>query len=47
LQVHGREQTKKTKEVVAVQVADEDVRNALMLYFVSHQLHLGAFSAIN
>ena len=33
--------------MVAVQVAYVDIANALMLYFVLHQLHLRTFSAIN
>src|SRR5687768_7029024 len=47
LQMHGREQAEETKEVVAMQVADEDITNALMLYFVTHQLHLCTFAAID
>jgi len=33
--------------MVAVQMADKDITNALMLYFVTHQLHLGALTTIN
>jgi hypothetical protein len=47
LQVHGREQTGQAKVVVTVQVTDEDITNALMLYFVTHQLHLCTLAAIN
>jgi hypothetical protein len=32
--------------MVAVQVTDVDIANALMLYFVLHQLHLRTFTAI-
>ncbi len=32
--------------MVTVEVTYEDVTNALMLYFVTHQLHLCTFSAI-
>jgi hypothetical protein len=33
-------------QVVAVQVADVDIANALMLYLVLHQLHLRTFTAV-
>lgn len=33
--------------MIAMQVADKDITNALMLYFVTHQLHLCTFAAIN
>ena len=47
LQVHGREQAEEAEEMIAMQVADKDITNALMLYFVTHQLHLCTFAAIN
>ena len=33
--------------MVTMQVTDKDITNALMLYLVSHQLHLCTFAAIN
>ena len=47
LQVHGREQAEEAEEMIAMQVADKDITNALMLYFVTHQLHLCTFAAID
>ena len=47
LQVHGREQAEEAEEMIAMQVTDKDITNALMLYFVTHQLHLCTFAAIN
>jgi hypothetical protein len=46
LQVHGGKQAHQSKIMVTVEVTYKDVTNALMLYLVSHQLHLCTFAAI-
>jgi hypothetical protein len=35
-----------TKIMVTVQMRDKDVRDATVFYFITHQLELGAFSAV-
>jgi hypothetical protein len=44
--MHGRKQAEQTKEMVAVEVADENIKNAVMLDLVPHKLVLGTFAAI-
>jgi hypothetical protein len=35
-----------TKVMIAMQMRDKDMRDAAVLYFVTHQLQLGTLSAV-
>ena len=45
--MHGKDQPHQTQKVIAVQMTDEDVANAMKIYLVAHHLHLAPFAAIN
>jgi hypothetical protein len=47
LQMHGKDQTKKSKVMVAVKVTDKDVIDAMQVGLKFHQLHLRSFAAID
>lgn len=47
VEVHGKEQAHQAQVVVAMQVGDEDVTDAVPVGFKFHELHLGAFTTIN
>jgi hypothetical protein len=45
--MHGKDETHQTQKVIAVQMTDEDVANAMKIYLVAHHLHLATFAAID
>jgi hypothetical protein len=47
LQMHGKDQPQQPKIMIAVQVTDENVINTVKVSLVPHELHLGAFTAVN
>lgn len=47
LQVHGEDEAHQPQEMVAVQVADKDVVDAVEVGLQLHELHLGALATVN
>ena len=47
LKVHGEDQSHQPKIMIAVQMADEDVVDPVKVGLELHELHLGAFAAVN
>jgi hypothetical protein len=45
--MHGKDQPQQPKIMIAVQVTDENVSNTVKVSLVPHELHLGAFTAVN
>jgi hypothetical protein len=47
LQVHGKDQPHKTEVMVAMQMTDEYMIDAMVAYIKPHQLHLGSLTTID
>lgn len=47
LQMHREDKPHKTQVMVAMEVTDEDVVDAMEIHLHLHQLHLCGFAAIN
>lgn len=46
-QVHGEDQAHETEVMIAMQVADENVIDAVQVRLETHELHLRSFPAVN